>query len=88
MIEPVTMIVDTPAWGVTAGVMNPSGTHEHEQEQQRHRRCWLQAAARHANVTAKITNGLVARPMTTNIHEDWSSRGLPSCLFTLLPHRA
>ncbi|CAM9863680.1 unnamed protein product [Ectocarpus fasciculatus] len=55
MIEPVTMIVDTPAWGVTAGVMNPSGGHE--QEQQRLRGCWLQAAAKHANITAKITNG-------------------------------
>ncbi|CBN77591.1 expressed unknown protein [Ectocarpus siliculosus] len=59
MIEPVTMIVDTPVWGVTAGVMNPTGTHE--QEQQRLRGCWLQAAARHANITAKITNALVIR---------------------------
>ncbi|CAN0055167.1 unnamed protein product [Ectocarpus sp. 4 AP-2014] len=57
MIEPVTMIVDTPAWGVTAGVTNPSGTHE--QEQRRLRGRWLQAAARHANITAKMTNGLV-----------------------------
>lgn len=54
MIEPVTMIVDTPAWRVMAGVMNPLGNHE--QEQQRLRGCWLQAAARHANITAKITN--------------------------------
>ncbi|CAM9744906.1 unnamed protein product [Ectocarpus sp. 13 AM-2016] len=58
MIEPVTMIVDTPLWKVMAGVTNPSGTRE--QEQRRLRGCWLQAAVRHANITAKITNGLMA----------------------------
>lgn len=58
MIEPVAMIVDTPAWGSTAGVMNPTGAHE--QEQQRLRGWWLQAAARHANITANIANGQVA----------------------------